>query len=274
MIDVDTISRIVRRVAEDEILPRYRALGKDEVRQKSGPMDLVTAADIAAERALAQHLLREFPDTLVVGEEAATEDPSLLDVISKETPVWLLDPIDGTLNFAHGRRGFGIIVAYLVAGKTIAGWIHDPLENVTVTAVKGGGAWCGVERMRVSDAAPLSQMIGAAYGEFSGGVPAGDILMRSGQVGALRNAMCGAVDYIEIARQQKQFFLSPRSLPWDHAAGVLIMTEAGGVARFLDGAEYDTAIPDRQILAATDEPSWRALQALLLPAARGPRRDQ
>jgi len=270
MIDVSAVSRIVRSVTEEEILPRFRALGKDEVREKSGPMDLVTAADIAAERALTRHLLRAFPGTLVVGEEAATDDPSLLELISKDKPVWLLDPIDGTLNFAHGRRGFGVIVAYVEGGKTLAGWIHDPLENVTVTAISGEGAWCGAARLRVSDAAPLSQMTGAAYGEIPGRGPVGDILRQSGKIGGLRNVMCGAVDYIEIARQRKQFFLSPRSLPWDHAAGVLVVTEAGGVARFLDGTDYDPTIPDRQILAATDEASWHALREVLVPAQHRP----
>jgi fructose-1,6-bisphosphatase/inositol monophosphatase family enzyme len=206
----------------------------------------------------------------VVGEEAATDDPSLLDLISKDEPVWLLDPIDGTLNFAHGRCGFGVIVAYVEAGRTVAGWIHDPLENVTVAATRGEGAWCGAARLKVSEAVPLAEMTGAAYGEISGRGAVGDVLTRSGKIGGLRNVMCGAVDYIEIVRQRKHFFISPRSLPWDHAAGVLIVTEGGGVARFLDGMDYDPTITNRHILAATDEASWQALRDLLVPGACRP----
>jgi len=270
MIDVDLVAGIIRSVAEEEILPRYRTLAADDVREKSGPMDLVTVADIASEHALGRRLREAYPGTLVVGEEAATDDPSLLGLIAKDEPVWVLDPIDGTINFAHGRPGFGVIVAYVSAGSTIAGWIHDPLANVTVTAMRGDGAWRGPTRLKVSESISLNRMVGAAYGEIFGRGTARDVLSSSGKIGGLRNVMCGAIDYIEIAQRQKQFFLSPRSLPWDHAAGALIVTEAGGVARFLDGSDYEPCVSDRPILVSTDDDSWHGLRNLLMStAARG-----
>ena len=267
MIDVELVSGIIRTVAEEEILPRFRALGADDVQEKSGPLDLVTAADIAAEHALARRLRDAFPGALIIGEEAAAEDPCLLNLIASDEAVWILDPIDGTLNYAHGRPGFGVIVAYVRAGRTIAGWIHDPLENVTVTAVREDGAWCGSARLKVSNSISLDRMIGAAYGEVFGRGAARDLLSNSGKIGGLRNIMCGAIDYIEIARKRKQFFLSPRSLPWDHAAGALIVTEAGGVARFLDGNDYEPSVFDRPILVCTDDFSWRRLRNLLVSPA-------
>jgi fructose-1,6-bisphosphatase/inositol monophosphatase family enzyme len=263
-IDVDGVATIIREVAKEEILPRYRALGAGDVREKSGPMDLVTAADVAAEEALCRRLKEAFPGAAVVGEEAATEDPALLALFSKPDPLWVLDPVDGTINFAHGRPGFGVIVAYMNAGRAVAGWLHDPLEDVMVTAVAGGGAWCGPDRLKIPKDVPLSRMIGAAYGTISGRGRADAMLKSSGKIGDIRNSMCGAIDYIEIARGLRHFFLSPRSLPWDHAAGVLVIGEAGGIARFLDGSAYRPTIVDRPLLVSTDEPSWQALQVLLL----------
>src|SRR5258708_34225935 len=98
-----------------------------------------------------------------MGEEGATTDPSLVDLLDADRAVWVIDPVDGTFNFAHGRPGFAVIVAYVRNGTTLAGWIHDPLRQLTITAVRGPGAWPGARPLKVAAAPSSGDANGAAY---------------------------------------------------------------------------------------------------------------
>ncbi|MFI4988124.1 MAG: inositol monophosphatase family protein [Alphaproteobacteria bacterium] len=266
-IDPDRVSGLIREVARRTVLPHFRTLRAAEVREK-GPGDLVTVADVACERARAEALLAAYPGSAVLGEEAAAADPSIMRRLHGKAPLWVLDPIDGTINFAHGREGFAVIVALVIGGRTEAGFIHDPLAGETVAARHGGGAWSDGVRLRVTTGTPLAAMVGSAYGPGTGDIAAERALAAGGRVGSIANRLCGGVEYIDIAKgdiakRPHHFMLSARSLPWDHAAGVLIVHEAGGVARFLDGSAYDPAIDDGRVLAAPDEASWRYLRDVI-----------
>src|SRR5690349_21342761 len=109
--DIDRVSAIIREVAEAEILPRFRRLQQSDIREK-GPGDLVTVADEVAERRLTERLRDLVPNSLVLGEEAVAADQRVLGRIFEEDPVWIIDPVDGTSNFASGKPAFGVIVAY------------------------------------------------------------------------------------------------------------------------------------------------------------------
>ena len=265
----ERVGAIIREVANETVMRHFRALEKAEVREK-GPNDFVTLADVECERVLGERLLAAYPGTAVLGEEAVAADPALMRRLGEEKPLWVLDPIDGTINFAHGRAGFASIVALIVGGSTEAGWIHDPLADETVAAVRGHGAWSGGKRLAVAKGVALSRMIGSAYGAGAGNILAERALAQSGRIGSLANRLCGGVEYIDFAKGRRHFMLSSRSLPWDHAAGVLIASEAGGIARFLDGSAYDPALSEKRVLVAPDEASWRELQALVV--ALEPRR--
>jgi len=263
MIDSSLVAALIRRTAEAVILPRFRALAPDQIREKK-PGDLVTIADTEAEAMLARLLTEADPGTVVCGEEGVARDRATLDLLDRAAPVWVLDPVDGTANFAHGRVGFAVIVARVENGVTTAGWIHDPLENVTVHAVRGGGAWCGDRRLEVRHGLPLAALTGSAYGRLDArGGDAGRRLTASGTVAGIRNTGCGGLDYILMARGETHFKFSSASLPWDHAAGILIMREAGAAARFLDGDPYDVHLHDRHILIAPDEAAWEGLRTAL-----------
>jgi len=263
--DLESVAAIIREIAEAEILPRFQKLGSQDIHEKSGPLDLVTIADTETEKALSKRLLAAYPGTLVLGEEAAAADPGILGILSGETPVWVLDPVDGTLNFAQGRPDFAVIVAYVEHGRTIAGWIHSPLTGTTIQATRGQGAWSAGERLQVAMEQSLSVMTGSAYGSGSDGVYLSETLEASGRIGRIDNRMCGAVEYIGLVRRQRHFLLSRNSLPWDHAAGILIAEEAGAHAAFLDGSPYDPKIIDGRILVAPGPAAWTALQAEIRP---------
>ncbi|HUI17504.1 MAG TPA: inositol monophosphatase family protein [Alphaproteobacteria bacterium] len=258
----ERVGTLMREVGKETVLRYFRALARADVREK-GPNDFVTVADVECERLLAARLLAAYPGTAVLGEEAAAADPGLMGRLREAKPLWVLDPIDGTINFAHGRPGFAVIVALVIGGRTEAGWIHDPLADETVTALRGGGAWSEGEQVFAAKGVELSRMTGSAYGPGAGTILADKALAESGRVGQIANRLCGGVEYIDFAKARRHFMLSSRSLPWDHAAGVLIAREAGGIARFLDGSDYAPTVSEKRVLVATDEASWRHLQALL-----------
>ncbi|GEO42985.1 inositol phosphatase [Skermanella aerolata] len=261
-IDSERVERIIRSTAEAVILPRFRTLKADDVREKA-PGDPVTIADTEGEEMLGSLLADAFPDTVVMGEELVSRDESAIALLHGTRPVWVLDPIDGTINFAAGRSAFGMIVALIVDGVTIAGWIHEPVRNITVSAVCGGGAWSKGRRLTIQPAPSLATMTGAAYGHGWRCTEPDPPLVEAGIFREVRNQMCGAVEYVDIALGFRHFMISSRSLPWDHAAGVLIVQEAGGVASFLDRSPYSCNRQDGRVLAAASDEASDAIIGLL-----------
>ena len=116
-VDIEAVTAILREVAAEEVMPRFRSLAEHEVRAKDGG-ELVTVADIAAERQITRRLRDLLPGSQVVGEEATAEDPGLLDTFAQEDGwIWVIDPIDGTSNFAGGRPVFALMVAPGAPGR-------------------------------------------------------------------------------------------------------------------------------------------------------------
>ena len=139
--DLRVLADILEDAARTEILPRFRKLTSGEIRSKSGPLDLVTDADEAAERQITAALRRAFPGCLVVGEEAASADERVMDGLMQADLAFVVDPVDGTSNFASGFTLFACMAAVLVRGEVVGTAIHDPIGQDTALALRGEGAW-------------------------------------------------------------------------------------------------------------------------------------
>ena len=122
--DLRCVAELMREVAAMELLPKFRNLAEDEVRQKR-PGDIVTVADVASEQRLATGLAKILPGVPVIGEEAVELEPRLVDLIARPGSCWIVDPLDGTANFAAGRDRFAMIVCLVHDQETVAGWILD-----------------------------------------------------------------------------------------------------------------------------------------------------
>src|SRR5262249_22723244 len=180
-----------------------------------------------------------LPKPAGIAEGAAAADPRLLDSLSDPSPVWLIDPIDGTWNFAHGRRHFCTIVALVEGDRVEAGWIHDPLAGETAVAERGAGAWIGDRRLELAAAAsPASLKAGLLAGHFGDRVLGARVQSRRDRVGAVKSLRSAAHEYLRLVRGEIDYALFTKLMPWDHAAGVLIHAEAGGYARTLAGEPY------------------------------------
>ena len=221
--DDQQVIQIMREAATTLITPRFRQLREDEIQEKS-PGDLVTIADLEAEKFLEEKLTALVPGSLVVGEEASEDSPEILERLKGDAPVWVLDPLDGTRNFAHGREPFAVIVAYCQGKETLMGWIHDPLTGETVWAAKGQGCWAGDKRLKLPTSPPFKYMKGSLSGSHAQRIKA-----VKGGPQSIRRLGCVGRDYMDLALGNIDFArYAFRLKPWDHAAGVLLHTEAGG----------------------------------------------
>lgn len=237
------------------MLPRFRNLSKDDVRQKR-PDDFVTVADVASEQRLASGLAKILPGVPVVGEEAVEEDAGLLDLIGRPREMcWIVDPLDGTANFAAGKATFAVIVALVADGRTVGGWILDVPNGRMAMALEGQGVTLdGVAVTRPPLGGPPSGFVGYRIRKaFERQFPAA----RRRRIGPVSTLRCAGVEYLEILAGRATFSIYRRTKPWDHAAGALMLTEAGGGAVRFDGADYGPAQPtDAGIIGA---PSRQAL---------------
>ena len=166
-IDTQTITSIIAETAASEIMPLFQALGEGDIRKKNQG-ELVTIADIATEEELSRRFKDLLPQSTVLGEESCADDPALMDLASSQGPVWIIDPIDGTKNFAKGKPCFAVMVALLNQGKVQAGWIYDPIAQKTCYAVAGGGAWCDTKRLNVAGAGQSIDQLQGSLGHRLG----------------------------------------------------------------------------------------------------------
>jgi fructose-1,6-bisphosphatase/inositol monophosphatase family enzyme len=263
IVDNEKVRRLIVEVAESEVMPRFEKLEAGDVSEKS-PGDFVTIADVASEQRLTPALRDLLPGSLVVGEEAVAADPAVLALLDGDDPVWVVDPIDGTANFAAGIPMFAIMVALIRRGETLAAWIHDPVKRITASAMAGEGAWCEGKRMRVAPGLAPDSMSGALSLRFGNRQLARRIGGRSNLVGSVFNFRCTGHEYLALAGGKAHFALYNRLYPWDHAPGQLIHREAGGFSARLDGSLYTPRETGGGLLLTPDAASWQALHDVLI----------
>jgi len=266
------IAGLLRRVAQAEILPRFRKLASGDIRTKSSPLDLVTEADESAERVLTAELSARFPQAMILGEEAAAADPALLVRMLDAELCFIIDPVDGTANFAAGVPLFGVMLAAVHHGETIAGWIHDPMGDDTVIGLRGEGAWVetpGGARhdCRVAPSAPMGRMVGAISWSYLPPERKAHLLPRLAQLAGTLNFRCAAHEYRLAATGGLHALFYNKLMPWDHAAGVLIHAEAGGYSAQFDGSAYSPRKHAGGLICVPDATGWQALREGLLGSA-------
>lgn len=252
------VHALMREAAERAILPHFQRLTDDEVTQKAAD-DFVTVADHQSEAILAEGLVRLIPDAAFVGEEAAHADPSILDRLSGLC--WIVDPLDGTHNFAHGTAPFGIIVALADRGETQAGWLYDPLSSRFCHARRGEGAFIGEMRITAlpsGEDPPIAAISLLFLDPEQREKVKTHIAPHYRMVDIPR---CAAEQYPRLALGQNDISIFERSLAWDHAAGVLWLNEAGGKAARPDGSPYRVDDHRTGLIGAASPALWDRIAA-------------
>jgi fructose-1,6-bisphosphatase/inositol monophosphatase family enzyme len=248
----DEVAQVLREAAALAVMPAFAA----ETPAAAGidyksPGEPVTAADREAEALIGRGLLGLVPGAAVIGEEACAADPALLDRLGTGL-VWLVDPIDGTGNFAAGRGPFALMVALLDDGELRGSCIFQPLSDRLAVAELGGGAWINGRRLDVRGSEEaLHELTGIVSEAF---IPAD----RKPLIAAVRRevaevvptARCAGYEYPQVACGERDFAIYWRTLAWDHAPGALLLREAGGCVTHLDGEPYRPTEPKPGLLLA------------------------
>lgn len=234
---------LVRDVAKAEIMPRFRQLAPTDIHAKSEPDDLVTEADVRSEAAITEGVQALLPDALVIGEEAVAADASVLDGLATAELAVIIDPVDGTWNFAKGLATFGVILAVVENGRTVFGLLFDPVLDDWIWARDGGGTWyqrpdADPVRLTISGSDPVENTVGFVPLFL---FPYETRMKLAGAIPGFRriwSVRCSCHEYRLLAQGHADFCLSGSLNPWDHAAGALAVVEAGGAAGLLDGRDY------------------------------------
>lgn len=247
-----------------EIIRESGALVMDHWRKPrnirlKGRIDLVTETDLAVEAFLKDRLKDVVPGATFMAEESATSR-------TPQGTCWIIDPIDGTTNFAHSLPFVATSVGLWHEGRVVLGVVNAPVLGECFWAVRGGGAFCNGEPLRVSDREPLEQAVVATGFPYTISEDVDTVLAR------LRKALvttrgvrrCGAaaIDLAFVASGRFDAFYEADLKPWDTAAGWLLVEEAGGCVTGFDGAPY--AFTNEGILASNGRvhEAMRAVLAL------------
>ncbi|MGI9377190.1 MAG: inositol monophosphatase family protein [Tsuneonella suprasediminis] len=251
----DEILSLLRFAAENAVMPRWRNLAEGEIEEKAKG-DFVTVVDKEVEQFLAEALTRLAPGVEVVGEEAVHADPTIADRLSGAC--WIIDPIDGTGNFARGDGRFGIMIALADGGEAIAGWIYDPQRDRLCRARRGEGAYINSERItaRASDQTPPT--LAAMTGFMAAGQRALFEREIAPHYALVAAPGCAAEQYPLTTLGAHDIAIYERTLPWDHAAGCLFLNEAGGRCARQDGSPYRVDTQRKGMIGAATPALWDA----------------
>ncbi len=260
------VANLVREACARFVLPRFRALADHHIESKSHPNDLVTVADIDAEAWLTPRLRALLPEALVLGEEAQARGEVELDLLRHGGPVWLVDPIDGTYNFAHGNPKFCCMIALVQDGQVLMGWIYFPTRQRLYWAGQGAGAHVEQDGAAPESLAyqPTSDLAAISRRLFQAGPlkPNKSSILKT--LAPTRPTGCAGHDYCQAARGTLAYLAMAKLMPWDHAAGTLLVTEAGGQAH-LNGGAYDPRLHEGILIAGGHRNRMREAVRCLYP---------
>ncbi len=261
------VEEAVRKAAEGEIMPRFRQLAAHEIDQKAGPHDLVTDADRLAEQYLTGVLGALLPGSVVVGEEAVHANPASYDALQGDAPVWIVDPVDGTRQFVHGDPGFCTLVALAQHGVLLASWTYAPARDQLATAIRGKGAYLDGERLHSGAPEPGRDLdIATSHPDYTTDEQKRALLGL--WTDGVRPRACGSagLEYLSIARGELDATAFSWEAAWDHAAGILLVEEAGGAHLTHAGEPFritgGNALP---FTTARDAATARRVAGLLSP---------
>lgn len=252
---------LMHRVARDIMMPRFRNLAAHEYGEKT-PGDFVTIVDRESEALLGEGLACLLPEARIIGEEAAAADPAIVDRVG-EGVAWIIDPLDGTNNFTEGRSPFAIMIGLSVDGTREAGWILDPVSGRIVHALRCSGCYIDGARVRTkrSDGA-LPKAAIATY--FMPADRQADVRRRAeGKLEIVDIPRCAGEQYPRLILGQNDIALFERTHIWDHAAGALMLEEAGGKIARNDRADYRLDVPGKGAIAANSPEMWDLAKSVL-----------
>jgi myo-inositol-1(or 4)-monophosphatase len=254
--ELSEIARVTELAAREGAAQLMQLFGEVAIHEK-GPRDLVTQADIASQRAIKAIVQREFPEHLFVGEEVLDDDAISIEQLKSMSPeriCWVVDPLDGTTNYAHGMPAFAVSVAVIKDGKVLCGAVYDPSLDEYFSAVVSRGAQLNGQPIHASRTTDLNSALIAA--SFPAHVKAGSdevtyFVRMLEKCQALRRLGSAALNMCYVASGRLDGYWATSVKTWDVAAGYLIASEAGVTVTAFQGGQLDLWNP-KLLMAASE----------------------
>lgn len=216
-----------------------------DIETKSNPNDLVTNVDKAVEQFLVDQITSTYPQHQIIGEEGHGHDVTALEGVT-----WVIDPIDGTLNFVHQGANFAISVGVFKDGKPYAGFVYDVMADTLYHAKAGFGAYKNEQLLAPIEDTNLAQSIVGMNANWLAGKKISPVLTPIIQDSRSARAYgSAALEIVHVATGQLAAYITPRLQPWDFAGGMIILNEVGGIATNFIGKPLEITHPDSVIVA-------------------------
>jgi fructose-1,6-bisphosphatase/inositol monophosphatase family enzyme len=264
--DLEAIARLIYDTAQQEVVPRAGAKG----REKAGGGGLQTEADVACEKALIEGLKKLCPEADCLGEEGVSDDPSLMRKLDKSGPLFVIDPVDGTRQFANGTSEYSVMVSLQVDGKAVASWIYFPATNDFYIAQSGQGIFAFQDNRLVSR--QLLPQTKVKLNETTGIFGIKSLILDTNptkqavraHLNEMRDsAWAAGFDFASLIRGETQVILYGQAkfndvLPW-----MAFLQELGYVVSDLEGNPYNPHEPKKGIIVAPNRVALDTLSGLV-----------
>lgn len=268
--DPNDIAQDIKVAAQRFILPRFQMLKNDEISTKTSPSDLVTQADLDVEAYLDEIWSARYPGFVILGEESVSSEEKSLDLLhdpDHKGVVFVIDPVDGTYNFVHGKDDFAVMVTCVIDGVCRFSWIYDVLGDRMVTSELGQGAWMSSaenpnERLQVRDSGETGDITAHVSTKFFPDDMRPKIDASAAALASVKPLGCAGHEYLRVATGQTDITIYSRLKPWDHLPGVLMVQEAGGYVAKWDGQPYTPRDMYAGLIGATSQESWQKIYDL------------
>ncbi len=245
----DEVQSIVLRAGVEELLPRFHQVGHRVKNDGS----ILTEADIAVQGRLCDELAQRWPEIEFLSEEMPPEQQQAL-LRDTERPMWCLDPLDGTSNFAAGLPCFAVSLALLVGGEPVLGVIYDPMHNECFRADKNRGAWLNEQRLTAHATRASLDLTVALVDLKRLAAPLARKLAEHPPYASQRNFGSSALEWAWMAAGRGHVYLHGGQKLWDFAAGSLILDEAGGHSSTLKCEPvFKRTLSSRSVVAASSD---------------------
>ena len=248
----EDIEDICFNVSQNIILPKFKNLSEDEINYKNGS-DLVTAADIEAEKELKKYLLKILPSSNFIGEEEYSRNTNILNFYNEDAYCWTVDPIDGTTNFANGRDKFAIMIALTFKEKILRSWIYKPLDKIMCSAIVNEGAFINNNKIITKEVNIIEETIGSISTKYWEQGLKDKLKIFKNIFKEVNSYRCIGFEYIDIGIGIRNFAILSKLSPWDHIPGILFVREAGGADTDFDNNKYNFTKKNKNLIVSNSE---------------------
>ncbi len=248
----EDIEDICFNVSQNIILPKFKNLSDDDINYKNGS-DLVTAADIEAEKELKKNLLKILPTSNFIGEEEYSRNENILNFYNEDAYCWTVDPIDGTTNFANGRDKFAIMIALTFKEKILRSWIYKPLDKIMCSAIVNEGAYINNNKIITKEVNIIAETIGSISTKYWEPGFKDKLKIFKNMFKEVNSYRCIGFEYIDIGIGIRNFAILSKLSPWDHIPGILFVREAGGSDIDFDKNKYDFTKKNKNLIVSNSE---------------------